>query len=227
MTYAKPPLQGVIFDCDGVVMERHGISFGPLTERLEERGIHLNRGQLRDLLRGCSQDSFVRKVRRHDPTFPEDWLRAEYDRIVAKLAAGARLVPDVLTVLDRLDAKGVHYAIGSNGPILKLKVMMAQHPGLADRFRGHIYSAQSLAAPKPAPDLPLHAAAQMGVRPSRCAVIDDGILGVTAAVAAGMSGFCFAAHDDAASLAEQAAELADYNVSLFHHMRDLPGVLGL
>lgn len=227
MTEARPTPRAVIFDCDGVVMERHGIPFGPLSERLEQRGKPLNRGQLRELLRGLTPESFVARVLKHDPEFPVDWLWAEYDRIIAKLADGAKLVPGIIEVLDTLDAVGIRYALGSNGPILKLKVMLAQHPGLAERFGGHIHSAQSLPAPKPAPNLHLHAAATLGIRPSHCAVVDDGILGVTAAVAAGMPGYCFAAHDDAASLAKQAAELADYNVAVFHHMRELPGVLGL
>lgn len=217
----------MIFDCDGVVMERQGIPFAPLEEMLASRGIHLSRGQLRDLLRGASQDGFVARVKQHDPGLSEGWIRATFDQIIDKLAEGARLVPGIVDVLDRLDAGGVRYALGSNGPILKLQVMLARHPGLAERFCGHIHSAQSVAAPKPAPDLHLHAAAALGIRPRHCAVVDDGILGVTAAVTAGMPGYCYAAHDDLASLADQAAELADYNVAVFHHMRDLPGMLGL
>lgn len=44
---------------------------------------------------------------------------------------------------------------------------------------------------KPAPDLFLHAAAQMGVAPARCMVIEDSLPGVEAAVAASMTAIGF------------------------------------
>ena len=40
--------------------------------------------------------------------------------------------------------------------------------------------------PKPAPDLFLHAAQEMGSDPTHCLVIEDSAAGVSAAVAAGM-----------------------------------------
>lgn len=44
---------------------------------------------------------------------------------------------------------------------------------------------------KPAPDLFLHAAGQMGVTPSECIVIEDSLPGAEAAVAAGMTALGF------------------------------------
>ncbi len=52
---------------------------------------------------------------------------------------------------------------------------------LIDHFEPHIFSAHQVAAGKPAPDLFLFAAAQMGVAPERCLVIEDSVAGVTAA----------------------------------------------
>jgi beta-phosphoglucomutase-like phosphatase (HAD superfamily) len=53
--------------------------------------------------------------------------------------------------------------------------------------------------PKPAPDLFLYAAAQMGADPERCLVIEDSTTGVRAGVAAGMTtwGFTGSNHDPA------------------------------
>jgi len=68
--------------------------------------------------------------------------------------------------------------------------------GLAPLFDGHIFSATQVAHGKPAPDLHLFAARTMGVAPDRCVVVEDSPLGVTAAVAAGMTavGFTGAGH---------------------------------
>jgi beta-phosphoglucomutase-like phosphatase (HAD superfamily) len=59
-----------------------------------------------------------------------------------------------------------------------------------------LFSAEMVARGKPAPDLFLYAAAQMGVTPARCFVVEDSLAGVTAARAAGMTaiGFCGGGH---------------------------------
>ena len=49
-----------------------------------------------------------------------------------------------------------------------------------------MFSAEDVGGGKPAPDLFLHAAAQLGVAPARCAVVEDAPAGVAAADAAAM-----------------------------------------
>jgi len=58
--------------------------------------------------------------------------------------------------------------------------------GLWPHFEPHVYSADHVANAKPAPDLFLHAADQLGVRPEQCLVLEDSVNGVVAARAAGM-----------------------------------------
>jgi len=58
--------------------------------------------------------------------------------------------------------------------------------GLWSHFEPHVYSADHVANAKPAPDIFLHAAAQLGVRPAECLVLEDSVNGVVAARAAGM-----------------------------------------
>jgi HAD superfamily hydrolase (TIGR01509 family) len=60
--------------------------------------------------------------------------------------------------------------------------------GLAPHFDpAHVFSAQMVTRGKPSPDLFLHAAARVGVDPSRCLVVEDSPHGVTTAIAAGMA----------------------------------------
>jgi beta-phosphoglucomutase-like phosphatase (HAD superfamily) len=58
--------------------------------------------------------------------------------------------------------------------------------GLRPLFEGRVYSADEVARGKPAPDLFLHAARDLGVAPARCIVVEDSPSGVAAARAAGM-----------------------------------------
>jgi HAD superfamily hydrolase (TIGR01509 family) len=58
--------------------------------------------------------------------------------------------------------------------------------GLLQHLEPHIYTAAMVKAGKPAPDLFLYAAAQHGVLPEYCLVIEDSLSGVSAALAARM-----------------------------------------
>ena len=93
--------------------------------------------------------------------------------------------------------------------------------GLLARFAGRIFSATDpeVAAGKPAPDLFLHAAARMGVRPARCAVVEDSPFGLTAALAAGMVPFGFSGG------VIPARRLALDGVTIFGSMSDLPALV--
>jgi beta-phosphoglucomutase-like phosphatase (HAD superfamily) len=63
-------------------------------------------------------------------------------------------------------------------------------------FDPHVFSASQIARGKPAPDLFLFAARQLGVTPEECVVVEDSLTGVEAAIAAGMPvvGFCGGGH---------------------------------
>ncbi len=212
--------KAVIFDCDGVVMDSEGISFDLLAEQLAQYGHPMGHDQMRALFLGGTMRSFWAAARGMGVALPEDWVQAQYDRMYARLAAGTPLMPGILGVLDTLDAAGIPYAMGSNGPPRKMEITLGQYPGLAERFRGHIYSAQALGAPKPAPDVYLHAAAALGVPAAGCVVVEDSLSGLLAGIAAGMRCYGFSPDSDGAALAAAGAVV-------FHRMADLPGLLGL
>lgn len=127
-------------------------------------------------------------------------------------------MPGILTVLDRLDAAGIPYAIGSNGSPEKMQVTLGQFPGLARRFRA-LLSGQADTAPKPAPDLYLAAARALGAAPADCMVIEDSPTGARAARAAGIRCFGYAPEGNPA--------LAREGAVLFDAMEKLPGLMGL
>lgn len=212
--------KAVIFDCDGVVVDSEGIGFAMLAEQMALYGHPMSHAQMRGLFLGGTMRSFWAAARAMGVALPDDWVDAQYARMFARLAEHTPLIPGIEAVLDALDAASIPYAMGSNGPLRKMEITMGQHPGLRDRFHGHIYSAQVIGTPKPAPDVYLHAAAALGVSAAQCVVIEDSPSGVRAAVAAGMRCYGYAAEDDGAAL-------ADVGALVFHHMNTLPGLLGL
>jgi len=122
-------------------------------------------------------------------------------------------------VVEALDVITATTCVASSGTHEKLQFTLGL-TGLLDRFAGRIFSASEVANGKPAPDLFLHAAARMGVEPAHCAVIEDSVAGIEAAVSAGMRVFGFAGGVTGAS------KLRRDGVTLFTDMRVLPSLLG-
>ena len=122
--------------------------------------------------------------------------------------------------MDRLDAVGVPYAVGSNGSLDKMAITLGQHPGVNARLKDHLYSAHVLGIAKPEPDMFLKAAVDFGVAPERCVVVDDSPTGCIAAQRAGMRCLGFAEHDDGSRVAAVGAEVV-------HSMAEVARALGI
>ncbi|MFY8147401.1 MAG: HAD family hydrolase, partial [Rhodobacter sp.] len=150
--------RAVIFDCDGVLVDSEPAAFDLLAEDLAAHGLVLRRAEMERIFIGGTIAGVHVRARSLGATLPDGWVAEFYERLYARLAEGTPLVPGVLDLLDTLDAAGIPYAVGSNGSDRKMQVTLGQHPGLLDRFGDRLFSGQTLGAPKPAPDLYLHAA---------------------------------------------------------------------
>ena len=93
-----------------------------------------------------------------------------------------RLKPGCLELLDA--AEGLPAAVASSSPLRLIHAVLDRF-ALTPRFAA-IVSGESVASPKPAPDIFLRAAAALGVAPDHCAVCEDSLAGATAGRAAGM-----------------------------------------
>ncbi len=92
------------------------------------------------------------------------------------------LKPGCLELLDA--AAALPLAVASSSPLRLIRAVLDRF-AITDRFQA-IVSGESVAHPKPAPDIFLRTAALLGVEPARCAVLEDSLAGVTAGHAAGM-----------------------------------------
>jgi HAD superfamily hydrolase (TIGR01509 family) len=147
-------------------------------------------------------------------------LRGEWDgfahRYADAFAAELQQVDGVADALGRID---IPTCVASSGTPESIETKL-RLTGLWERFVGRIFSAADVEHGKPAPDLFLHAAEQMDVEPSVCAVIEDSPFGVQAARAAGMRSFGYSGG------IVSAGRLSSADV-VFDEMRDLPGLLRL
>ena len=212
--------RAVIFDCDGVLVDSEAAAFDLLRVDLARYGQPMTTAEGEAQFIGGTVRGLWLRARGMGARLPDDWVDDFYERLYARLAEGTALIPGIETVLDALDAAGIPYAVGSNGSDQKMQVTLGQHPGVLARLRGRLFSGQTLGAPKPAPDVYLHAARALGQPPEACVVIEDSPTGARAARAAGMRCMGYAAHGDGRALASEGAQV-------FHAMADLAALLGL
>ena len=187
---AKPDL--VIFDCDGVLVDSEVLSCQCLSELLGERGIALSEDEAVELFLGRSTAALLSHYKGDGRFDAEAFLPELKSRVLQCFAERLRPIPGIEAVVPCL---GSPSCVASSSDLDRVKQSLAL-TGLAPLFGERLYTAQMVAHGKPAPDLFLYAAAQMGVAPQRTLVIEDSVSGVTAAKAAGMAvwGFVGGSH---------------------------------
>lgn len=202
----------VIFDNDGVLVDSERLANGILAELLTEAGLpYTFEETVRDFMGGSMASMRQQAEARLGRPLPAD-LEDRYHQRLFDGFAHLQAIEGVEAVLDHLQARGITYCLASSGTHRRIRTALTA-VGFLARFEGRIFSAEDVAHGKPAPDLFLHAAASMGVKPADCVVVEDSPLGVAAANAAGMKVFGYAGMTDPAKLSG-----AD---SVFHNMAAL------
>ncbi|MFF7230182.1 HAD-IA family hydrolase [Streptomyces sioyaensis] len=210
----------VIFDNDGVLVDSESLSNTILAGYLTELGHPTSYEEsIRDYMGSAMHRIHELVLERTGRRLPEDFDEVFHGRVFEAFERELLPVAGVTEVLEKLDADGVPYCVGSSGSHERISVGHRK-TGLERWFpAGRVFSAQDVGRGKPAPDLFLHAARQMGVAPERCAVVEDSPLGVQAAVAAGMDVYGFTAMTSAEKLTEAGGTV------LFSQMAELPELL--
>jgi HAD superfamily hydrolase (TIGR01509 family) len=207
----------VIFDCDGVLVDSELPANQVFCEALCAEGLDVELADIVRLLKGLSLNSCGDVIRRE---FALDLTAAFFDRLQKRtFERFRRELQAVPGVAEAMQALSVPYCVASSGSIEKMHFTL----GLTDLLHfvdGRLFSASQVPRGKPHPDLFLHAAQSMAVRPSRCVVVEDSRPGVLAAEAAGMRVFGFAG----TALAD-ARELADAGAEVFDDMAALPDLV--
>jgi HAD superfamily hydrolase (TIGR01509 family) len=206
----------VIFDCDGVLVDSELIAVEIDREVLRMVGIELSETEIVERFVGRSAAVMDAMIEEHLRGPVPQSLRQTFDRMYQD-AFDARLtaVAGIEDALDRIE-QSVCVASSSTPRSLRHKLELT---GLYERFDGHVYSASQVPRGKPAPDLFLFAADQMGVPPEHCVVIEDSPYGLQAARAARMCALAYAGG------LIPTVRLEMDGVTIFDDMRRLPELL--
>jgi HAD superfamily hydrolase (TIGR01509 family) len=179
----------IIFDCDGVLVDSEPITNAVFAELLNELGLKVTLQEMYARFMGRSMDACLSDVTRLlGRPIPADFLERYNSRTLKALQE--KLLP-VNGIKKLIVSLRTPYCVASSGDHTKMKTTLGI-TGLWDLFEGRLVSATEVSRGKPFPDVYLLAAERHRATPSRCAVVEDSPVGVTAAVAAGMTVFGFA-----------------------------------
>ncbi|MFE2429961.1 HAD family hydrolase [Streptomyces sp. NPDC059373] len=206
----------VIFDCDGVLVDSERLAVRVDSAMITRLGWPLTPDDIARRFVGASKQFMREEIERQlGRPLPDNWQAPFEEAYWALVEAELTPVQGIREVIEQLT---VPYCVASNGSHEKMHRSLAR-AGLLPLLAGRLFSADDVAAPKPAPDLHLYAAARMGVAPEACVVIEDSPSGVHAARAAGMRTFGFAGG------VASAEQLTGPGTVLFRKMSELPALL--
>lgn len=177
----KPEL--VIFDCDGVLIDSEILSSRTLSEALCRANIDLSPMDVHlkftgkseaDIQRICQDDYGLTNTK----AVFSAWHETLYEAFSVDLQPMTGMV-------DLVYSLQIKKSVASNSCNERLLLSLGRTI-LWQNLTPHIYGADSVKNPKPAPDLLLHCAVQHGVQPEMSIMIDDSPHGICAAIAAGM-----------------------------------------
>lgn len=215
----------IIFDCDGVLIDSEIISANMLIEELRPYGVEIDRGFVMRHFLGRSYPTVLAEVRKTFGIALPDRFELDYRaRLLKAFDAGLRVMPGAAETLADLTGR---YCVATSSSAERARHSL-QITGLSGLTEGRLFTASMVSAGKPAPDLFLRAAADMGADPSDCLVIEDSLNGIRAAHAAGMDVWRFVggSHFTGLDLTEPADARPERRVASFAGLRAELGLPG-
>ena len=183
----------IIFDCNGVLVDGERIAAEVAAEEFTSAGFSMTPQTVARFFTGRrAKDMFAAVEAATGRRLPADFPNALAAATLRRIRAELRPMPHAAYALSWLHGAK---CVASSTTLDRIRVSL-ETTGLERFFAPHLFSANDVPYGKPAPDLFLHAAARMEVEPRHCIVVEDSVVGVAAAVAAGMTpiGFVGGSH---------------------------------
>jgi beta-phosphoglucomutase-like phosphatase (HAD superfamily) len=191
MNVSIDTLQAIIWDMDGVLVdteELHYQTWLELHQRFGNDNLPPSRIKFKAIFGMCNSDVIPQffDLSQATPAFIAELGIAKEVLFRKRLPGKVTPLPGVWRWLEYWSKTDVKQAVGSSAPALNIDAILTELK--AHRFFETIVSgeADSITHSKPAPDIFLEAARQLGVAPANCLVVEDAVVGVQAAKSAGM-----------------------------------------
>lgn len=208
----------IIYDCDGTLIDSEHIAGSVCAEALTSIGYPITMEAFNTRFNGIPVAKTWEMLRAEiDRPLPDGFNEAINAEIYRRMALELKPVEGVAEAIATI---GGNRAVASSTSLEPLWRNLRK-TGLADLFEPHIYSATQVARGKPAPDVFLYAASQIGVDPHEAIVIEDSVAGILAARRAGMRVIGFSGASNGIADLQHRLERAGA-IIVIHHMSGLP-----
>ena len=223
-----PPVQLLIFDCDGVLIDSEVLVCTFCSEELTRLDFPITPAEVVTRYAGRPEREIIADVEQHwGRAVPAEYFAAMKQRIHHAFRHELQAVPHVREVLARAR---IPMCVASSSNPEKLR-MGLEATGLLSHFVREdstapaVISAAWVSHGKPAPDVFIYAAGWMQTPVENCLVLEDSVPGVRAARAAGMRvfGFTGGGHCDLAHVQRLIDAGAEQVLTDMRHLpRELP-----
>ncbi|KGE77639.1 haloacid dehalogenase [Halomonas sp. ND22Bw] len=178
----------LLFDCDGTLVDSEPLLAAEMETSLTAAGLPFQASDYVGEFRGARFRHIVAELEsRHGAVDPDRLEVLERDM---RANLNRRLATDLTPITGAAEAlaalSGHPMGVVSNGPINKIRTSLLA-TNLEPVFGDHLFSAYEAQCWKPDPCLYRHAGAMLGYAPEDCVAIDDALVGVQAALNAGMT----------------------------------------
>lgn len=217
--------EGILFDCDGVLVDSELITNRVLHGMLTESGWALSEAECMQIFIGKTVRSETARIEAETgQPLTDAWMAEFYARRNTRLHAELVAIEGAVDAVRQLHAHLPGKMAVASGADKPKVLMQLEKVGLLPYFGDKVFSGHDLPRTKPWPDVYLAAAAAIGVAPERCLVVEDSIPGLTAGVRAQATvwGYCptQGAHSTPQALRDAGAQ------RVFNAMGELPALLG-
>ncbi|MBQ9701025.1 MAG: HAD family phosphatase [Lachnospiraceae bacterium] len=181
-------LKAVIFDMDGVLVDSEPLHYEVNRKTMQQHfGTDLEYGYYKQYIGSTVMamwDKIIKDFSLEGYTAKELFDLSEdiKEKILAE--SGYPEVPGVVSFVKSISSK-YKLAVASSSALINIEKNVTKL-GIRDKF-DTLVTGLSVAKPKPAPDIFLKAAEQLGVKPDECIVVEDSCNGTRAAKAAEMA----------------------------------------
>ena len=183
---SSPRIRAVIFDMDGVLTDSEGLINAAAVAMFAEKGLVV---QPEDFLPfvGAGEDRYIGGVA-EKYGFPLDLSAAKrrtYEIYLELVPVGLNAFPGAVELVEACRRAGLLVAVASSTDAVKVAANLNKI-GLPFEFWDAVVTGNDVPKKKPAPDIFLYAAGKLSTPPQSCTVVEDALVGVRAAKAAGM-----------------------------------------
>jgi HAD superfamily hydrolase (TIGR01509 family) len=180
------PLQAIIFDLDGLMVDSESLAEWAWTQVLASYGHELDAQVFRDVLGLRVVDSARVMCQRYDLPITSEEAQAQRNRLFLEaVPTRLRACSGLHPLLDELAARDLPLGLATSGHRQYVNLAL-RTLGLEDRFWA-VATGDDVSRGKPAPDIYLLAAERLGMSPAHCLALEDSLLGAESALAARMA----------------------------------------